>query len=141
MGLRGFFDTLKKIAAQPDKDFGELVRQRRRKRGLPVAPAGKALPFLPVWSNDHAADGTTLNTVAETALVGEAPPGDLHTVRARLAERRIKEALLALEEAGLREAPAHKVARLEQIYAQELAAYGAACNANPHGESAGRSSQ
>ena len=41
MGLRGFFDALTKIAAQPDKDFGELVRQRRRKRGLPVAPVGQ----------------------------------------------------------------------------------------------------
>jgi hypothetical protein len=48
MGLRGFFDALAKIAAQPEKDFGELVRQRRRKRGLPVAPAGKVLPFPPV---------------------------------------------------------------------------------------------
>ena len=36
------------------------------------------------------------------------------------------EALLALEEAGLHEAPAHGVARLEQVYAQELAAYEAA---------------
>jgi hypothetical protein len=26
MGLRGFFEALTKIAAQPDKDFGELVR-------------------------------------------------------------------------------------------------------------------
>jgi hypothetical protein len=41
MGVRGFFDTLTKIAAQPDKDFGEVVRQRRRQWGLPVAPAGK----------------------------------------------------------------------------------------------------
>jgi hypothetical protein len=41
MGLRGFFDALTKIAAQPDKNFGELVRLRRRKWGLPVAPAGK----------------------------------------------------------------------------------------------------
>ncbi len=126
MGLRGLFEALTKIAGQPDKDFGELVRRRRRKRGLLVAPAGMVLPFLPVWNNDHPAGSTTLDTAAETVLVGEAPPGDLHTARARLAERRIKEALLALEEAGLREAPVHQVARLEQIYAQELAAYGAA---------------
>jgi hypothetical protein len=31
--------------------------------------------------------------------------------------------LVTLEEAGLREAPAYEVARLEQIYARELAAY------------------
>jgi hypothetical protein len=47
MGLRGFFDALSRIAAQPAKDFGELVRYRRRKRGLPIAPAGKVLLFLP----------------------------------------------------------------------------------------------
>ena len=124
MGLRGLFDALTKIAAQPDKDFGELVRQRRRKRGLPVAPVGKVFPFLPVWSTDHSADGATLDTAAEAALEDTMSPGDdLHTARVRLAERRMQEALLALEEAGLREAPAHKVARLEQIYAQELAAY------------------
>jgi hypothetical protein len=57
---------------------------------------------------------------------------ELHTARLRLAELGTKKALLALEEAGLREAPAHKVARLEQIYAQELAAYGAAMQCEPH---------
>jgi hypothetical protein len=36
MGLGRLLKTLTKIAAQPDKDFGELVRQRRRKRRLPV---------------------------------------------------------------------------------------------------------
>ncbi len=29
MGLRGLFQALTKIAAQPDKDFGELVRRCR----------------------------------------------------------------------------------------------------------------
>jgi hypothetical protein len=46
MGLRRFFEALTKIAAQPDKSFGELVRQRRCKHGLPVAPAEGVLPFL-----------------------------------------------------------------------------------------------
>jgi hypothetical protein len=48
IGLRGLFQALTKIAAQPEKEFGEMVRQRRRKRGLPVAPAGKILPFQPM---------------------------------------------------------------------------------------------
>ena len=30
MGLRGLAQALTKIAAQPERDFGELVRQRRR---------------------------------------------------------------------------------------------------------------
>ena len=74
MGLRGFFDALTKIAAQPDKDFGELVRQRRRKRGLPVAPVGKVLPFLPAWNNNHPVEGAALDTAAETVLASEAQP-------------------------------------------------------------------
>jgi hypothetical protein len=126
IGLRGFFDALTKIAAQPDKDFGELGRQRRRTRGLSVAPAGKVVPFLPVWSNDHPADAATLDTTAEAALEDEAPTDEVRVTRARLAERQMKEALLGLEEAGLREASAHEVARLEHIYAQELATYTAA---------------
>jgi hypothetical protein len=59
-GLRGFFDALTKIAAQPDKDFGELVRERRRKRGLTVAPASKILPFLPAHEVNYPAEDRVL---------------------------------------------------------------------------------
>jgi hypothetical protein len=34
MGLRGLFQALTKIASQPDKDFGELVRQRGASAGF-----------------------------------------------------------------------------------------------------------
>jgi hypothetical protein len=124
MGLRGFFDALTRIAAQPDKDFGELVRQRRRKRGLPVSPAGKIMPFFSISvGNDAAAEGAALDTAAEAILDSDNPIDELRTARVRLAERRMREALLALEEACLREVSAHEVARLEQIYADELAVY------------------
>ena len=123
MGLRGLFDALSKIAAQPEKDFGELVRQRRRKCGLPVAPAGKILPFLPSWRNDASADGIALDASAEAVLAGDISTDELRTARVRLAERRMREALHAPEKSGLHEASAHEMARLEQIYAHELAAY------------------
>jgi hypothetical protein len=58
MGLRGFFDALTRIAAQPEKDFGELVRQRRRRCGLPGAPAGKVLLFPPAQSDEEATKAT-----------------------------------------------------------------------------------
>jgi hypothetical protein len=53
-----------------------------------------------------------------------------------LAERRMREEVLALEEAGLQEASAHEasahaVARLERIYAHELAAYRAVMQSEP----------
>jgi hypothetical protein len=52
----GFARNALPSAAQPEKGFGELVRQRRRKRGLPVAAAQKVLPSFPgrearLWSN------------------------------------------------------------------------------------------
>jgi hypothetical protein len=123
MGLRGLFDALSKIAAQPEKDFGELVRQRRRKCGLPMAPAGKILPFLPSWRNDASAEGIALDASAEAVFAGDISTDELRTARVRLAERRMREALHALEKSGLHEASAHEMARLEQIYAHELAAY------------------
>jgi hypothetical protein len=69
MGLRGPFEALTKIAAQPDKDFGELVRQRRRKHGLPVAPAGKVwpLPLVSIGENPR------IDVVAETVLADDTP--------------------------------------------------------------------
>jgi hypothetical protein len=41
------------------------------------------------------------------------------------------EALLALEEAKLREVSAHEMARLERIYAHELAAFSAIMHPEP----------
>jgi hypothetical protein len=125
MGLRGFFEALTKIATQPDKDFGELVRQRRRKRGLPVAPAEKVLPFPPPHSDDGPAEREVVDTAAEAVLAGDSRADELRTAAVRLAERRMREALLALEDAGLHEKSRQEVARLEQIYARELAAYSA----------------
>ncbi len=126
MGLRGFFEALTKIAAQPEKDFGELVRQRRRKRGLAVAPTGKILPLLPVWRGDLSMEGIALDRAAERLFIGDCPADELRAARIRLGELRMKEALLALDEAGMREASTHEVARLEQVYEHELTAYGAA---------------
>jgi hypothetical protein len=123
MGLRGLFQALTKIAAQPDKDFGELVRQRRRKRGLPVAPAGKVLPFLPAWRSGYSVEGAVLEKAGEVVFASESPADELRTARIRLAEGRMSEALHALDEAGMRGSSAREVARLELVYASERAAY------------------
>jgi len=123
MGLRGWFQALTKIAAQPDKDFGELVRQRRRKRGLPVASAGKVLPFLPVCSDDDPAERTALDAAAERMLDGALHGDALRAARVRLAERRLHEALAALEEAERHPVVPHHLAKPEGIYHEALSAY------------------
>jgi hypothetical protein len=54
-----------------------------------------------------------LDAAAETVLAGDPPNDELHTARLRLAKRRMAEALVAMEEAGLRAGPAFKAERLE----------------------------
>jgi hypothetical protein len=126
MGLGGLATALTNIAGHPDKDFGALVRARRRKWGPPVAPAEKILPFLPATISEDPTEPEAVDAAAEAALHCDMPTDELRAARLRLAERRMAEALLALEEAGLRGDSAHELARLEQVYAQELAGYEAA---------------
>jgi hypothetical protein len=123
MGLHGFIDALTKITAQPEKDFGELVRQRRRKRGLPVTPAGKVLPFLPVAGHGGPDGRAAVDAAAEQLLRNEAQGGELHEARVRLAERRVREAMLAIDQAAVMNIPAWKRGHLELTYVQELNAY------------------
>jgi hypothetical protein len=123
MGLRGLFEAFTKIAAQPEKDFGALVRQRRRKRGLPVAPAGKVLPFLPARGEDDLAERAALDAASERLLHDEGHVHELHEARVRLAERRLHEALVALEEAEWRGETSQRLARHKTVYQQALTAY------------------
>jgi hypothetical protein len=48
---------------------------------------------------------------------------DLHTARVRLAEDRLAEALVSLEQATLACAPQSRITRLEEGYEQELRTY------------------
>jgi hypothetical protein len=123
MGLRGLFDALTTIAAQPDKDFGELVRQRRRKRGLPVAPTGNVLPFFVTQHHHDSGGPDATDTAAEIDLRAESSADDLRAARQRLAERRLTEALLALEAASLGGVTPQQRRRLEEWYQQELTLY------------------
>jgi hypothetical protein len=106
MGLRGLFDALTKVAAQPGKDFGEHVRQRRRKRGLPVAPAGKVLPLPPAQRADDRGQLHAVNKAELVALQQDLPSNVLRAAHTQLAEARLAEALHALEDASLRGARA-----------------------------------
>jgi hypothetical protein len=81
------------------------------------------LPFLPAWNNDAPTKTAALDIAADAVLEDDTPPDELCAARVRLAEHRMREALIALEEAGLHEASAQVVARLEQLYAREVAAH------------------
>ena len=113
--------SLTKLAAQPNKDFGQRVHQRRQELGLPVAQAGKVLPLqasqLPLEPPEALAalDAEPAETAGEQAVW-----------RVLLAERRMREAHLALEEAEQRVASARELERATRAFAQAAAVYEAA---------------
>jgi hypothetical protein len=85
---------------------GELVRERRRQRGLPLPIAEKVLPF---------------RTVAPET-VHSVPPTNGQTADNR-AQQRMEEAWLCLAEAEQRHASEHKVHALETVYLHKTRTY------------------
>jgi hypothetical protein len=141
---RELVEALSKIAKAPNKDFGQLVRERRRQRELPVLPAPSLLPVTPAPpQGQDAATLAEIDDAAETLLDaeatdheeqmgrGSAPSGaslslrleEMQTARLVLAERRLYEVLLALEEAERGESPLADRAKREAIYSQALRTY------------------
>ncbi len=113
--------ALQELASQLDKDFGQRVRTRRQELGLPVALAGKVLPLR-----------TTQLPWASPAELGvldvDAPDTEEERAawRVRLAERRMREAYLALEEANQHSVPEWGWAQLEATFQHEVQVYAAA---------------
>jgi hypothetical protein len=64
------------------------------------------------------------------------PPSQLHAARLRLAERRMRGALLALKDASVHGASTRDQLRCEQIYLQTRASYGALAVVSPGATSA-----
>ena len=122
LGLRGLFQALTRIAAQPDKGFGEWLRQRRRKRGLPVPPAGKVLPFLPARRDHDPAEHAKLDVAAARMLQETGQRVELQAAVVRLAEWRPHEAFVALEQADWRSDPPQRLSRLKAHYRRALTA-------------------
>jgi hypothetical protein len=116
-----------KEAEKPGKDFGELVRLRRKERGLPVLLRTEMLPVLPIRLRQH--------SVPKPIPAPEAFPMPLEDeckqltplTRKLCAERRMRDALQTLEDAELRQEPEHKLVRYEAQYAQEEETYMAVC--------------
>jgi hypothetical protein len=117
------------LSAKPGKDSGQGVRARRQELGMPVASAGQILPLQ--------ASALPLDPQEALAALDADPPEAAHeraVWRMRLAERRMREVYLSLEEAEQRDAPQPELERLADEFAHESAVYGAAvaaCGPDP----------
>ncbi len=98
--------------------FGELVRERRRQRGLALPVADKLLPLRSSASPETTHEDSP--PLGDDALSAVTDPRQL---RMALAEGRVAEAFSALQEAELRGAPRRTQDRLEEAYFAELATY------------------
>ena len=114
---------------QRGRDFGELVRERRRLRGLPLPVAEKVLPFR---SSLSAVTDQKLPEVSK--LPAKWPSRDAEGgaeeevyLRAQLAEYRMAEAWMRLEEAERQGVARRRLHALEVAYLQEVCTYEAAC--------------
>jgi hypothetical protein len=113
--------ALAELSGQPDKDFGRRVRTRRHELGLPVAPASKVLPL-------HATQPPLDPPKALKALDAEPPDAEQERARWRLqlAERRMREAYMALEEAEQQGATPAEQEWLAAVFTHESTVYSAA---------------
>lgn len=98
--------SLTQIAADPKKPFGELVRERRRAKGLPVPAAGKTLPFArPIECEDLRREQVRGLAVGDPVAV---------------AEQRMSEAWWELEAAHVGRVTTRELELLEEALAQAL---------------------
>jgi hypothetical protein len=136
-GIRELAEHLTREAGKPGKDFGELVRQRRKARGLSVLPRDTTLPDPP-----RASLSITQRILSPpVAEAGERKPvgapwqlerEELRPLLRKLcAEGRMRDALLALDDAERRQEGEQRLAWHEAHYRQELATYAAICGQSP----------
>ncbi|HLY30338.1 MAG TPA: hypothetical protein VKQ36_04890, partial [Ktedonobacterales bacterium] len=142
MAVGEIVPALRKESAKVGKDFGTLVRERRRKWGLPIPVQDKLLPFRsPLSSAPASQDASTAETPAgvstqscdtpETAPTAEETPptapdasADLQAIRRlALAEQRLQAVLNELQAVSTRGAPPWEIHRWEQAYDDEMRTY------------------
>src|SRR5262249_11426528 len=136
---RAALEALEARKSRAGKDFGELVRERRRQRGLPLPIADKVLPFRPAPPGEEtvagvhaprsgsecAADGAGAQHRAHTPQEeeGQSAPGERRRAEA---EARMVHAWEQLADAERRGAPVRELRRWEQTYLRAVGRYAAA---------------
>jgi hypothetical protein len=109
--LRELATALVKASEKPKKNFGELVRMRRKERGLPVLQREPVLPALPTPRTSLQLTVPVLPTDGTDHQEGEGI-GIVHR-RASVAAIRMSQAYQALEEAELRMQPSRDLEQWE----------------------------
>ena len=104
-----------------------LVRERRRRRGLPLPIADKVLSFRPGVTPEATHEDPLL--VSDDSLSEVSDP---LRFRMTLAEWRVAEAFAALQDAELRGASRRALDRLEAAYLAELATYESPSTSSTH---------
>jgi hypothetical protein len=117
--------ALVKESEKPGKDFGTLVRERRRERGLPLAACEKVLSLRFLAAETSDAHVPAIELIDDVPVEdGEAPTAQRRAeLRVRAAHWRMRQAFLLLVQAEQRAAPTHELAALEAAYQCEVAAY------------------
>ena len=109
---------LEAVEREQGASFGELVREKRRQRGLPLPIAEQVLPFRLSATDGATADDIPL--IGDADLSTATDPLQLRVVRA---EGRVAGAFAALQDAELRGASRRALDRFEAAYLAELATY------------------
>jgi hypothetical protein len=108
-------DAIEGKKAQAGRDFGELVRERRRQFGLPLPVADKVFPFRPRPSIDATPEYQPLTSDEHPTLA------DPSRQRVTLAEGRVADAWAQLQEAEQVGRSRRVLDGLEAAYLAELA--------------------
>lgn len=111
---------------KPNKDFGELVRERRRRWGLWLPPAEKILPFRSALEHTEEADDGIPNQMLDAEPPDNASDQERARWRVALAERRLSEAEQAYERAMRQGQPERLLMRLQADVEREVATFIAA---------------
>ena len=126
MAVGEIVPALRKESAKSGKDFGTLVRERRRKWGLRLPAQDKVLPFRSAPSATPADEDMppAVSTPQEETPSSVGKPDDAQsTWRLKLAEQQLQAVLNKLQEASMRGALPWELRRWEQAYESEMRAY------------------
>jgi hypothetical protein len=128
MGIAEVARLLIREYAKPDKDFGAIVREKRRRWGLSLPHADKVLPFRSAFERDPGDQAASALSKLDAELPNDASDQERAQWRFDLAVRRLGEAEQALERAKRLGRSPRILARFQADVDQEAATLAAAAD-------------